>query len=84
MTTCPRCKQPIIRTLWCGEPVDLAPGPRVFATLEPFADDPADGVRVFCATNSYVEHRAVCPAAKLPSPTAPVPRRTTTTKGAKA
>jgi hypothetical protein len=36
----------------------------VFATLEPFGEDPADGTKVFCCTNSYVEHSAVCSAAR--------------------
>jgi hypothetical protein len=64
MAICAQCKQPVIKTLWVGEEILLAPGPRVFATLEPFGEDPADGTKVFCCTNSYVEHSAVCSAAR--------------------
>jgi hypothetical protein len=80
MSACKICKQPVIRSVWCGEEVILAPGPRVFVTLEPFAEDPADGVRVFCATNSYVEHHNVCPGASQ-EPKAAAARRTAPAKG---
>jgi hypothetical protein len=37
-------------------------------------------VRVFCATNSYVEHRSICPGASQ-EPKAAVARRTAPAKG---
>lgn len=82
MSTCPTCRRPVIRGLLGGQiEVVMDPGPRVFATVEAFLDDPEDGVRVFGTSNNYVEHSAVCPGqpAALPT-TIPEPARGVSTR----